>query len=124
MKLSQITMDQLSSLNTEQIDRIVFSGKEETQEKGIAAILLGGNPLVMAERARAAAELYQRDVVPYIIPTGGVRWDTDRGNMSEAGRSRRVAATENQVAASVMPMESAVAAKAMGISMGGSVEGA
>jgi len=84
MKLSQISRDQLSSLTAEQIDRIVFDEREESLEKGLAAILLGGNPLVMAERARAAAELYQRDVVPYIIPTGGVRWDTDRGNMSEA----------------------------------------
>jgi len=84
MKLSQISMDQLSGLSTEQIDRIVFSGKEETQEKGIAAILLGGNPLVLPERAKAAAELYHQNVVPYIIPTGGVRWDTDHGQMSEA----------------------------------------
>lgn len=84
MKLSQISMDQLSSLNTEQIDRIVFSEREEALEKGAAAILLGGNPLILAERARAAAELYHQNVVPYIIPTGGVRWDTDRGPLTEA----------------------------------------
>ncbi len=84
MKLSQISMDQLSSLSTEQIDRIVFYEKEEKLIAGAAAILLGGNPLVLKERAKAAAELYHRNVVPYIIPTGGVRWETDHGRMSEA----------------------------------------
>lgn len=84
MKLSQVSVDQLSSLSDEQVDRIVFTEKEEPLEKGIAAILLGGNPLVMVERARAAAELYHQNAVTYIIPTGGVLWDTDRGRMSEA----------------------------------------
>ena len=84
MKLSQLSADQLSSLSSEQVDRIVFAGKEDQLDKGIAAILLGGSPLVMAERARAAAQLYHQNAVTYIIPTGGVRWDTDRGRMSEA----------------------------------------
>lgn len=84
MKLSQTSADQLASLSTEQIDRIVFFEKEEKLLNGVAAILLGGNPLVLAERAKAAAELYHQNVVPYIIPTGGVRWDTERGHMSEA----------------------------------------
>lgn len=84
MKLSQISMDQLSSLTAEQIDRIVFDEREETLEKGLAAILLGGSPSAMKERVKAAAELYARNVVPYIIPTGGVRRETDRGFVSEA----------------------------------------
>ena len=84
MKLSQISMDQLSSLTAAQIDRIIFPEKSETLEQGTAAILLGGNPLVLAERAKSAAELYHQKVVPYIISTGGVLWETDRGHMSEA----------------------------------------
>ena len=84
MKLSQMPVDQLLTLTAEQIDRIVFPEKEKTLEKGAAAILLGGHPQVLAERAKAAAELYRQNVVPYIIPTGGVRWETERGQMSEA----------------------------------------
>ena len=89
MKLSQLSADQLSSLGSEQVDRIVFAEKEDQLDKGLAAILLGGSPLVMAERARAAAELYHQNAVTYIIPTGGVRWDTDRGRMSERSICRR-----------------------------------
>lgn len=51
---------------------------------GIAAILLGGKPLVLRERAQAAAKLYHDGRVPCIIPTGGVQWDTELGLMSEA----------------------------------------
>lgn len=39
---------------------------------------------VLWERAEAAVDLYHRWLVQYLLPTGGVEWDTDAGGMSEA----------------------------------------
>ncbi|MBQ3222896.1 MAG: YdcF family protein [Clostridia bacterium] len=86
MKVSQLRADMLSELTIEQVDRIVFHNCTDDGQSGAAAILLGGNPNVLRERASAAARLYHEGRVPYIIPTGGVKWDTDLGRMSEAER--------------------------------------
>lgn len=84
MKVSQIPMEQLTELSIEAITKIVYGGEAEKLEKCCAALVLGGNPRALMERAEAAAELYHRGLVEYLLPTGGVKWDTDRGRMSEA----------------------------------------
>lgn len=86
MKVSELNAARLSELSDEQIDRIVFHDCKDEGRSAQAIILLGGNPNVLRERASAAARLYREGRAPYIIPTGGVKWDTDMGRMSEAER--------------------------------------
>lgn len=85
MKLSQIPTDQLPRLSNDEKTRIVFGGERETDGPGMAALLLGcGTPSEMAERAAAAADLFQKGLVPCVIPTGGVVHPTERGDLTEA----------------------------------------
>ena len=86
MKLSQQNYDTLRQLPREQITEIVYgdSSCQDDGKEGLMALLLGGNPLVMKERAMGAANLYKAGRVKYIMPTGGVEWDTEFGRMSEA----------------------------------------
>lgn len=84
MKLSQLNDSMLADLSTEQVTSIVFGSLKDDGLSGIAAILLGGKPLVLRERAQTAAKLYHDGRVPCIIPTGGVQWETELGLISEA----------------------------------------
>lgn len=84
MKVSNLTAEQLKALPIAQIGEIVFGDYQDDGLTGDAALLLGGPPYSMPERAQAAAALYLAGRVPRIIPTGGVKWDTDKGHMSEA----------------------------------------
>jgi len=84
MKITEMTLEQLYALPDETITEIVYGGWQDDGGKGIAALLLGGNPTVLCERAEGAAQLYHAGRVPCIIPTGGVQWDTEFGRMSEA----------------------------------------
>ena len=84
MKLSQIKGDAIRSLSETQIERIVFDGWSDDGGTAEVALVLGGNPAVLPDRARVAAELFQSGRVSYLMPTGGVFWETDRGRMTEA----------------------------------------
>jgi len=84
MKLSELDPNSLSELTHAQVTDIVFGVIGDDGLSGIAAVLLGGRPLVLRERAQAAAKLYHDGCVPCIIPTGGVKWETERGVCSEA----------------------------------------
>lgn len=84
MKLSQLKGSDIRQLPKEQVDRIVFDGWTDDGGEGEVALLLGGNPIVLPDRCRAAAELWRAGRVSYIMPTGGVKWETDAGEMTEA----------------------------------------
>lgn len=86
MKVSELKMNELSQMTPEQVERIVFDLPQNGGQTAAAAVLLGGSPAVLEERTEAAAKLYLAGLVPYIIPTGGVKWETDLGLMSEAER--------------------------------------
>ena len=86
MLLSQVTPEQMKALTDDQVTEIVYGSCADDGQTGLAALLLGSSPLVMRERAEAAARLYLDGRVSYIIPSGGVQWDTDRGRMSECDR--------------------------------------
>lgn len=73
MRISRIDKGDLDALSAEQMSRIVFDLPPPEDRPAIAALLLGGSPMVMDSRARAAAELYRKGLVPLVIPTGGVR---------------------------------------------------
>ncbi|MBQ2955382.1 MAG: YdcF family protein [Clostridia bacterium] len=89
MKVSELKIAELSQLTPDQVDRIVFERSQSYGQTAAAAILLGGIPAVLEERAEAAAQLYHAGVVPYIIPSGGMKWDTDIGLMTEAERMNK-----------------------------------
>lgn len=85
MKLSQIPVDKLPGLSNDEKTRIVFGGEREFGGRGIAALLLGcSSPQEMADRAETAASLFFEELVPKVIPTGGVVHPTEFGEMTEA----------------------------------------
>ena len=54
------------------------------------ALLLGSRPCWSGPRARAAAKLYREGRVKYVVPSGGVEWDTDGEMLSEALYMKRI----------------------------------
>ena len=84
MKLSALPMAELDTLTDAQISHIVYGNWCDDGGKADVALLLGGHPAVCAERAKAAAHLYHTGRVKYIMPSGGVKWETEYGNLSEA----------------------------------------
>ena len=84
MKFSQINPEEIRNLPKETVNRIVFGDWADDGQPGDVALLLGGNPIVLPDRAKAAADLYFAGRVRHIVPTGGVEWDSDRGRMTEA----------------------------------------
>ena len=63
---------------------IVYGQIKEEQGDFDAALVLGGNPDVMPGRAEAAAKLWQDGRCKLFIPTGGVKWETEFGFISES----------------------------------------
>ena len=84
MKLSQIPEEQLAQLTTDQVTKIVYGDWKDDKENYDVALLLGGKALVCRERAEAAAFLWHSGRVQWIVPTGGVKWETELGEMSES----------------------------------------
>ena len=89
MRLGQLSKEQLSDLTPEQITRIVYGNWNDDGSSAQVALLLGGKPFVCKERAEAAARLYLDGRVEYIMPTGGVVWDTEFGQLTEAQLLKR-----------------------------------
>lgn len=89
MKLGQLSREQLSDLTCDQITRIVYGNWNDDGSSAQVALLLGGKPFVCKERAEAAAQLYHAGRVEYIMPTGGVAWETPFGSLTEAELLRR-----------------------------------
>lgn len=89
MKLSQFPKEELHTLTDAQISAIVYGDWEDDDGKADVALLLGGHPAVCAERANAAAQLYHSGRVSYIMPTGGVEWESAYGKYSECALLHR-----------------------------------
>lgn len=84
MKLSQLSEEQLAQLSTQQVTKIVYDDWKDDMETYDVAVLLGGKALVCRERAEAAAFLWRSGRVKWILPTGGVKWETELGELSES----------------------------------------
>ncbi|MBP3301023.1 MAG: YdcF family protein [Clostridia bacterium] len=84
MKLSKILPAQIRSLSPENVTEIVFGDFVDDGGFGQVALILGGNPRVLMDRAKAAAALFFAGRVEYLMPTGGVEWDSDKGRCTEA----------------------------------------
>lgn len=63
---------------------LVYGNYQQPKGEFDAALVLGGNSIVMKSRAEAAAELYHSGQCKLFITTGGVCWDTPFGYISEA----------------------------------------
>lgn len=64
--------------------KIVYGDYQEPEGIFDAALVLGGANFVMESRAKAAAELYHAGRCRLFITTGGVRWDSIYGRLTEA----------------------------------------
>ena len=83
MKISEMTMEEVLALSTEQKWKIVCDGVKDDGRTAPVAVLLGGRPKYARERAITAAELYRLGRTRYIVPSGGVEWDVDGEMISE-----------------------------------------
>lgn len=90
MKFSQLPFDALDTLTDEQVTQIVFGAWQDDGGSAEVALLLGGDPVVCPERANAAAKLWHAGRVKYIMPSGGVEWQSHYGRFSEAELLRRL----------------------------------
>ncbi len=84
MKVSELTVEEIAALDNAAKEKIIFCDMEDDGGKGEFAILLGGRFAFLGERCRAAAELYHAGRVQYVIPSGGVAWDYEGGQLTEA----------------------------------------
>lgn len=84
MWMSRLTKKEVEALTIEQKWRFNCEGIKDDNKSADVAILLGTRPEKAYERALAAAELYRLGRVKYIIPSGGVKWELDNEQVSEA----------------------------------------
>ena len=84
MKLSSVTKDRLLTMSLEQKWNFNCGGIHDDGESADVALLLGTNPELAIERAKAAAQLYLSGRVPMIVASGGVKWDYHGEKISEA----------------------------------------
>lgn len=103
-KLSEVTEAALLAMSAEDKWNFVCGDIKDGGESGDYALLLGSRPVYARERALAAAELYRAGRVRYIVPSGGVEWDTDGEMLSEALYMTRIL-TENGVPESAIILE-------------------
>jgi len=90
MKYSEVTEEQLLALTPQEKWNLVCGGVEDEGKEADYALLLGTCPQWSKARALAAAKLYLEGRVKYIVPSGGVKWDTDGEMLSEAEYMKRI----------------------------------
>ena len=96
MKITEIKKETLMVLSPREKYEFVCGDIIDDGKSAPVALLLGGNPNNARNRALAAAELYRAGRVPYIIPSGGVKWDIDGEQISESHFMKHIL-TENGV---------------------------
>ncbi len=90
MKLSCVSNEALQAMTTEQKWNFVCGGVKDDGDTGDVALLLGTYPEGAKERALAAARLYHAGRVREIVASGGVKWDYEGENISEADFMARI----------------------------------
>lgn len=84
MKLSEISLEKFMSMTPGQKWEFNCGGIRDEGETADVAILLGGRPVRAIRRAEATAALYHAGRVKYIVPSGGVKWEHNGEEISEA----------------------------------------
>lgn len=90
MKITEAKKETLMALSPREKYDFVCGDIRDDGMSAPVALLLGGNPNNARNRALAAAELYRVGRVPYIIPSGGVKWDIDGEMISESHFMKRI----------------------------------
>ncbi len=90
MKITEIKKEELMALPYKEKYDFVCGDIRDDGMSAPVALLLGGNPNNARHRALAAAELYLAGRVPFIIPSGGVKWDIDGEMISESHFMKRI----------------------------------
>ena len=90
MKITEAKKETLMALSPREKYDFVCGDILDDGMSAPVALLLGGNPNNARNRALAAAELYRAGRVPYIIPSGGVKWDIDGEMISESHFMKRI----------------------------------
>ena len=90
MKLSEVKEEKLLAMTPEQKWSFICGGIRDEGEVADYALLLGTKPCWSVARARAAAKVYLEGRVKYIVPSGGVKWETDGELISEAEYMKRI----------------------------------
>ena len=90
MKLSELTREEIAAIPFEKKVEFICGSIVDDGMSAPVAILLGGNPNNARPRAIAAAELYKSGRVPFIVPSGGVKWDVDGEQISESHYMKRI----------------------------------
>lgn len=90
MKITEAKKETLMALPPREKYDFVCGDIRDDGMSAPVALLLGGNPNNARNRALAAAELYRAGRVPYIIPSGGVKWDIDGEMISESHFMKRI----------------------------------
>ena len=90
MKLSEVSKECIASMPFEEKCNFICGDIVDDGMSAPVALLLGGNPNNARPRAIAAAELYKSGRVPFIVPSGGVKWDVDGEQISESHYMKRI----------------------------------
>ena len=84
MKLSKITIEKLLALPTSKKFNILLGGVTDKKTTTEYAILLGTSPANAIERSLGAAKLYNKGRIKYIVASGGVKWEHNGKEQTEA----------------------------------------
>lgn len=103
MRLSEFPKEALDTLTDAQVSTIVYGDWQDDGGMADVALLLGGHSAVCAERANAAAQLYHSGRVRYIMPTGGVEWESEYGKHSECKLLHRFLLEEGVPEEAILP---------------------
>ena len=82
--MSRFTRAQVNCFPDQLKAQIVYGDYKEPEGNFDAALVLGGANYIMESRAKAAAQLYHTGRCQLFITTGGVRWDSVYGTLTEA----------------------------------------
>jgi len=81
--MSKFTKQEVLAFPNDIKRKICYGDYKEPQGSFDAAIILGCNPSLLCSRAAAAAKLYHEGKCNLFITTGGVKWETEFGYISE-----------------------------------------
>lgn len=111
MKLSQVTMEQLTSMTWDQKWKFNCGDIRDEGRSAEVAILLGGRPIRSVERALGALQLWREGRVKYIVPSGGVRWEYEGETLSECELMTRILMEGGVPAEAIIPENEATTTK-------------
>ncbi len=93
MKISQTNLETLLARTPAQKWELICGDLVDDGACAPVALLLGTEPIKAIWRAKAAAELYRAGRVQYVVPSGGVKWEYEGEQISEAELMTRVLLT-------------------------------